>query len=85
MARTAKTVTVSLPPELAKKAERLARREGQTRSEFFRAALRQHIQRIERWDQLTAIARERVRELGIKEEDVPRLVKEWRRERRANG
>jgi len=82
MGRTAKTVTVSLPPELAREVDELARDEGRTRSELFRAAIRRYIEQRQRWEELTTIARARARESGITEDDVPRLVEEYRRERR---
>ncbi len=76
-------MTVSLPPELAKKVDALARAGGRTRSEFFRAAVLQYIDRLERWEQIFAYGRRRAQDLGISEEDVPRLVREHRDEQRA--
>lgn len=38
--RTTKLVTVSVPPDLLKKAQTVAKEEGRTRSELFREALR---------------------------------------------
>jgi hypothetical protein len=40
MARTAKTVGFSVPPELAEEIERLASAEGRTKSELFREMVR---------------------------------------------
>ncbi len=43
--RTTKLVTISIPPELLKKVEKLARKENRTRSEFFRETVRQYLAR----------------------------------------
>lgn len=83
MSRTARTVTVSLPPELAKKVDALARAGGRTRSELFRTAVLQYIDRLERWEQIFAYGRKRAKELGTSEKDVPRLLREHRDEQRA--
>jgi len=40
MLRTSRIPALSLPPEMAKQIEKLAKEEGMTRSEFFREALR---------------------------------------------
>ena len=82
MARSARTVTVSLPPDLARKIDRLARKGGRTRSELFRAAILQYIERLERWDRIFAYGEQRAKDLGLTEQDVPRLVKDFRAERR---
>jgi len=42
--RTSKLVTISLLPELLEEAERLAREEKRSRSEFFREAIRRYIE-----------------------------------------
>lgn len=82
MGRSARTVTVSLPPELARKVDKLARKGGRTRSELFRTAILQYIDRLERWEQIFTYGSQKARELGISEEDVPRLVDQSRKERR---
>jgi len=41
------TTTISLPPLLAKKAQRVMQKEGRTRSELFREALRRYLVDIE--------------------------------------
>jgi Arc/MetJ-type ribon-helix-helix transcriptional regulator len=45
--RTTKSITISLPPEQLKKAERLARKQSRTMSELFREALRRYEQEVE--------------------------------------
>ena len=78
MLRTTKLITISLPPELLKKIEKLARKENRTRSEFFRETVRQYLTK-EEWRDLNLYARSVAGKAGIKtEEDVDRLVNESR-------
>lgn len=78
--RTAKTVSITLPPDLLTKAQELAEREHRTMSELFREALRRYMQEDTSWDALVKRTRAKGRELGIAtEEDVERLVDEHRR------
>lgn len=74
--------TISLPPELAQKAEALARRDSRTMSELFREAFRTYSQLQARrtLDEVGEYAATRNPE-GYTEADVPRLVKEVRAER----
>lgn len=81
MLRTSKVLTVSLPPELSDLAERLAKEEGRTRSELFREALRQYAASKTRWRQIQAYGSQKAKQLKIAEEDIERLVQEYRRER----
>lgn len=78
--RTTKVTSLSLPPKLLREAERLARREGRTKSELLREALRRYLA-DSRWRELQEFGRSQARKLGIKESDVARLVAEYRAER----
>lgn len=78
--RTSKTLSLSLPPELAREAGRIAKREGRTRSELFREALRRYIQE-QRWTDLRRYGAQQARKLGIREPDVQRLIEEYRKGR----
>lgn len=81
--RTAKTVSITLPPDLLVKAQELAQREHRTMSELFREALRRYMQSETDWNALLKRTRAQGRALGIKSEaDVERLSDEYRRERR---
>ncbi len=77
--RTTKVTSLSLPPKLLREAERLARREGRTKSELLREALRRYVA-DSRWRQLQEFGRSQARKLGIEEVDVERLVTEYRSE-----
>lgn len=79
--RPSRTVTISLPPELARRAEKTARTEGRSRSELFREALRQYLDRRDRWERVFAAGEEAATRLGVGEEDVAAAVEESRRGR----
>jgi len=80
MLRTTKIQTLSLPPEMVKQIEKLAKEEGMTKSELFREATRQYIKR-KRWEKIREYGARKAAELGIKEEDVERLIDEYRSEK----
>jgi hypothetical protein len=79
----AKTVSLTLPLAMIEEAERRAKLENRTVSEFVAEALRRY-ERSLQLDEFTARARAAATELGITEADVPALVKEFRREQRRN-
>lgn len=79
MGRTTTTVTFSLPPEMATQVDQLVEREGRTRSELVREALRRYID-DSKWRRLLEYGEQRARERGIGPEDVERLVDEYRAE-----
>jgi predicted transcriptional regulator len=80
--RTAKTVSITLPPELLAKAQELADREHRTMSELFREALRRYMQDDAQWNALLDRTRAQGQAMGITDEaDVERLVDEYRREK----
>ena len=76
-----RTVTISLPPALAREVDRVARAERRSRSELLREAFRQYVARLERWERIFAIGTRTARRAGITEADVARAVKERRRAR----
>jgi predicted transcriptional regulator len=91
-ARKSKVYTISLPPELAQRAEALAQEDSRTMSELFREAFRTYsAQRARRTlDDLGEYAAGRNSQ-GYIEADVPRLIKEVRAQKprrrrvRSNG
>ncbi len=81
--RTAKTVSITLPPDLLVKAQAFAQREHRTMSELFREALRRYMTGGTEWDALLKRTRAKGQALGIKNErDVERLSDEFRRKKR---
>lgn len=90
-ARKSKVYTISLPPELARRAEALARRDSRTMSELFREAFRTYsaAQARSTMEELGEYAAGRNPE-GYSEADVAGLIDEVRAEkprskRTANG
>lgn len=78
--RTTKILSLSLPPGLAKEAEQIAKKEGRTKSELFREALRRYIQ-AQKLRGLQRHGAHQAQKLGLKETDVERLVEEYRIEK----
>ena len=81
--RISKVYTISLPPELAQKAEALAKRDSRTMSELFREAFRTY------YAQQARISLEEIGQYAASrnprrytEADVPRLIKDVRRQAR---
>ena len=91
-ARKSKVYTISLPPELAQKAEALAQRDSRTMSELFREAFRTYSAQQARTtlDELGEYAAG-LNPKGYTEVDVPQLIQQVRAEKprrrpaRSNG
>lgn len=78
------TFNISLPKELVKKVDRVAKKEYRNRSELIREALRVYLNDMENWEKIFAAGKEAGREAGIKsEEDVNRIVYEYRHGRKS--
>jgi len=82
--RTVKNVSITLPSSMLADAARLAKREGRTKSEIFREALRRYVEQQE-WAAIDAFGRRRANALKVRPQDVNRIIHDWRRERRAKG
>ena len=82
--RTTKVLSITLPEAMLKDAKKLAKKENRTMSELVREALRRY-EAVQRLKELQSYGEKRARELGIKEEDVDRLIHEYRAERRSSG
>ena len=79
--RTTKTVSISMPPAELKLAERLAKTTNRSLSGVVREGLKR-LATDQYWQQVQAVARPKAEALGITEDDVNRLVEEYRREKR---
>ncbi len=77
---TAKVISLSVSPKLAREAERVAKQEGRTRSELVREALIIYLAES-KWRELRKYGAAQVKKLGITEDDVERLVGEYRADR----
>ncbi len=77
--RTTKTLSITLPPEMLSRAERIARKEHRTMSELVREALR-YYERREWWNEMNAYGGKSAASAGIEtEEDVVKAVHEVRK------
>ena len=79
MARSTKTITFSLAPEMADRVDEVTRRQGRSRSEFLREAVLRYMEECE-WRHLLQYGERRAREKGIGSEDVADLVEDYRAE-----
>ena len=80
--RTAKTISITLSPDLFIKAQKTAEREDRTISELFREALRRYITADPEWEAVLRRTRASGKALGISTEaDVERLSNEFRQDR----
>jgi predicted transcriptional regulator len=75
-----KILSVSIPDELMREAEALARAQGRTTSELVRDALRRQLQ-LERFREVQRFGRRQAEGQGVGPEDAEALVDELRAER----
>ena len=81
MTRTTKIVNFSLPPEIYKEVEELAKQRETSRSQVLREALKQYVASERRWQQLRKWGQETKGRLRIKDEDdVERIIHDYREE-----
>lgn len=73
--------TLTLPPALAAEVRAAADEESRPVGEVLREAVERYLSG-RRWQKIFTYGEERARELGLTEEDVPRLITEYRREQR---
>ena len=79
MPRATRTITFSLPQEMADRLDQAVQGQDRSRSEFLRQAVVRYIEECE-WRQLLQYGSKRAREQGIGPEDVAGLVEEYRAE-----
>jgi hypothetical protein len=73
--------TLVLPPALAKEVRAAAEEEHRQAGDVLRDAVERYL-RERRWQKIFAYGERRARELGLSEEDIPRLIAEYRRDQR---
>jgi CopG family transcriptional regulator/antitoxin EndoAI len=73
----AKILSVSVPDDLMREAEAIARAQGKTKSELVREALRRQVQ-LEHLRGLQRYGRRRAEERGVGPEEAEALVDEFR-------
>jgi CopG family transcriptional regulator/antitoxin EndoAI len=77
---TTRVRSLSLPSDLVREAERLAKQEGRTRTEVLREALRRYAEE-RRWRGLQRYGAGRARKAGLSEADVDTAIQGFRRGR----
>lgn len=81
LGRTTKTITISLPPKLAKEVEKLAKTEKKTKSQLFRdmiAIYEEYIAEKE-WQEIRRYGEQTAKKLGItSEKDIEKIIHEVR-------
>ncbi|MGD0694851.1 MAG: hypothetical protein ABSB82_08345 [Terriglobia bacterium] len=76
---TGQTENLSLPEGLQAEIKRVARAQERTVNEVLAEAVDRYIKE-KQWQSLKSYGRQKARDRGIKESDVPRLIAESRRE-----
>ena len=77
MPRVTKTITFSLPPEMADRVDEVIKQQGRSRSEVLREALLRYIQECE-WRDVLQYGEQKAKERGIGPQDVGILIEEYR-------
>ncbi len=78
--RTRELLTISLPPAFLKDLKRVAEKEGRTKSDLAREALRRYVSEQREWEALLSYGRQQARKLGVRTEaQINRIVKGYRR------
>jgi metal-responsive CopG/Arc/MetJ family transcriptional regulator len=75
------SVTITMPPDLLDEAQKAARQQDRSVSEFFQTAVRRYLVSNEEKEALLTRVRAQAKAMGITtEEQVDELIHEWRRE-----
>jgi predicted transcriptional regulator len=75
---------IHLSDELRRKVDEIARDQNRDPADVMQEAVRRYVA-LQRFEKFVEKNEERARNLGIREEDVPGLVEEVRREKRDRG
>jgi predicted transcriptional regulator len=78
------TETKLLSDELLREVQEAARTQNRQPSEVVEDAVRRYLGE-RKWEALVLRGERRAAELGLKEDDIPRLIQEVREEKRARG
>jgi len=78
MGRTTKLVTISIPSRMEEKINELIKKEGTTKSELIREALRQYIEEKE-LEELVKYGKKKAIEKGVTEDQIEDIVDSYRK------
>ena len=77
------TLNISLPKDLVKKVDEVAKKEYRNRSELIRELLREYVEERNEWDEIFAAGEKAMKEMGIKsEKEIDDIVYEHRHGRK---
>ncbi len=76
--RTAKVISLSLPPDMEKEIQKVAKEEHRTTSELLREAFRQYLSNRD-LATVRRVGRKIAKKMKLKPEDVDRIVREGRK------
>lgn len=77
------TLNISLPSDLVKKADQLAKKEYRNRSELIREAIRVYLKDLQEWEDIFEYGKKQGKKMGIKNaEDINKIVSEFRHGRK---
>ncbi len=80
------TLNISLPKELVKKTDTAARKSFKSRSEYIKDAVVAQLKEEGEWEEIFAEGQKIGKRMRIKsEEDINKIIKEYRREKRAQN
>ncbi len=79
MARLTKSITFSVPPDMAVRVDEVMKEQGRSRSDLLREALVRYIEECE-WRRLLKYGEQQAKNLGIDVDKVAPLVEEYRAE-----
>lgn len=71
-------VNISIPAQLLKLADEVAKNEARSRSELFREAIRNYVVRQKKWQKIFSFGQKQAKKLKIKETDVEKIFSDYR-------
>lgn len=71
-------VNISIPAQLLKLADEVAKNEARSRSELFREAIRNYVVRQKKWQEIFSFGQKQAKKLKIKETDVEKIFSDYR-------
>ncbi len=79
------TLNISLPRDLIKKVDELAKKEYRNRSELIRQALRVYLKEQIGWEQIFKAGEKAMKDMGIKsEKEIDKIVYDYRHGRKSH-
>ena len=71
-------INISLPSDLLKLADQIAKKEIRSRSELFREAIRSYVLRKKKWEELFSYSERKAKTRKIRGKDIEKLISDYR-------